>query len=325
MTIIIRYLLTQIFAAFPALFFCMPVSAQDSYVEFINHSKIHLSEPLTGTSRKLFEPGWGVAEFLNRKGEKIRLLPDEHLTSTGGAIFSPTEYWKISPSGKYAVLVVIRAGILGNPQDQEVTSRQYCPVLNTASGCLESIQSGEICAGDWDKKRDVWMVAGEQNDSTSIIRGLLSGNQNATEIWHDYSTNKISFINTKLQERLKDNLGVTNLLACDPVGAKNRGVYRLIADQLKAEGDIVGSIYVMQKLNTDDPSKDNIYSHKIANDKAWLYKEADISSKTSMYLIKGDLVRIINYQGEDWLFVDYKKSDDSHIRRWVQSKSVVVR
>jgi len=50
-------------------------------------------------------------------------------------------------------------------------------------------------------------------------------------------------------------LGITNLVACDPIQDKNREAYKLIADQLRAEGNSVHSIYVMEKLNA---SKHNV-------------------------------------------------------------------
>src|ERR1700733_948823 len=121
---------TSMLVAFASCFLCILASAKDLYAELPGNYKIHLSEPLTASSRKLFEPGWGVAEFLGRQGEKMRLFPDEHFTSIGGVIFCPPEYWRISPSGKFVVLVILRAGLLGDPQDNKVTSRQYCPVLN---------------------------------------------------------------------------------------------------------------------------------------------------------------------------------------------------
>jgi len=51
--------------------------------------------------------------------------------------------------------------------------------------------------------------------------------------------------------------------------------------------------------------------------KAWLYGDADGSRKTAMYLIRGDLVHIINSNGNDWLFVEYRKSDGSALRKWI--------
>ena len=313
------------FGAFSICFFCTSVSAEDFYVQLSNSSKIHLSEPLTAASRKLFEPGWGVAEFLDWQGEKTRLFSGEHFTSTGGVIFSPPEYWKISPSRKYAVLVILRAGLLGDPQDKKVTSRQYCPVLNTTSGCLESIQSGELCSGEWDKKRDVWTVVGDKDDSTSIMVGTQFRNKSATEVWGDFSKNKMSFTNIKLQERLEDNLGVTNLMACDPIRDTNRVAYKLIADQLRAEGNSADSTYIMEKLNSLNYNKDDKKTSQVAVDKAWLYRDANVSSKTSMYLVRDDVVRITSSHGNDWFFVEYKKSDNSHLRKWMQSKDLSVR
>ena len=243
------------FVAFASCFLCTLVSAKDSYVELSDNSKIRLSEPLGAANRKLFEPGWGAAEFLSPHGKKIGLFPGEHFTSAGGLIFSPPEYWRISPSGRFAVLVVLRAGLIGDPQDKKVTSRQYCPVLNTSSGCLESLQSGELCAGEWDKTRDIWTVVGENDDPTSIMLGTQSRTKDATKVWDDFLKIKTPFTYSKLHERLEENLGITNLVACDPIQDKNREAYKLIADQLRAEGNSVHSIYVMEKLNA---SKHNV-------------------------------------------------------------------
>jgi len=310
--------------AFASCFLCILASAKDLYAELPGNSKIHLSESLTASSRKLFEPGWGVAEFLGRQGEKMRLFPDEHFTSIGGVIFCPPEYWRISPSGKFVVLVILRAGLLGDPQDNKVTSRQYCPVLNTISGCLESIQTGELCAGEWDKTRDNWIVIGEGDDATSIMLGTQFGSKSATEAWSEFSKKKVSFANIKLKERLQDDLGVKNLMACDPIRDKNRAIYKLIADQLQEEGDSADSTYIMEKLNSSNYNEDAKRKSQVAVDKAWLYGSANVSSRTSMYLIRGDLVQIMRSNGNGWLFVEYKKSDGSDLRKWMQSKYLSV-
>jgi hypothetical protein len=129
------------------------VNANELNKQFPNKSEIRLSEPLAGESLDLFEPGWGAAEFIGYDGKRTRLLPDEHFTSVGGTIFSEPDFWSISPSGKYVVLLILRTGLLGDPRDRNVAARQYCPVINTQTGCLESIQTGELCAGQWDKKK----------------------------------------------------------------------------------------------------------------------------------------------------------------------------
>jgi hypothetical protein len=320
----IRFIRAFAFVAFSICFSITSVRAEDFYVELSSDSRVHLSEPLTAVSRKLFEPGWGVAEFLGPQGKKIRLFTDEHFTSTGGVIFSPPEYWKISPSGKFAVLVILRAGLLGDPQDKKVTSRQYCPVLNTTSGCLESVQSGEICAGEWDKKRDIWSVIGENENSTSIMLGTQFGNKSATEVWDDFSNKKLLLTNINLQERLEDNLGVTNLMACDPIQNKNRAIYQLIADQLHEEGDRADATYIMKRLDSSH-NEGTEKKWQVAVDKSWLYGSANVSSRTSMYLIRGDLVRVTSSHEGDWLLVEYEKSDGSRLIKWMRSKDLILR
>jgi len=320
----IRIIRALIFSALAACFLCPPVNAEDLYVKLPNSSYIHLSKPLTAASLKLFEPGWGRAEFIGAVGERIQLFSSEPFISTGGVIFSPPEYWKISPSGKFAVLVIIRAGLLADPQDKKVASRQYCPVLNTTSGCLESIQSGELCAGEWDKKRDIWTVLGENENSTPIMLGTQFGNQSAVEVWDNFSKKKMFLTNMKLRERLEDNLGITNLMACDPIQNKNRAAYQLIVDQLHEEGDSADARHIMNKLDSPNHNKDAERKSQVAVDKSWLYDNANVSSRTSMYLIRGDLVRVTRSYGNNWLFVEYKKSDGSALRKWMQSKDLTV-
>lgn len=137
-----------------------------------------LSEPLTAKEQANFGPGWKIATYISSKGERIELFPMEAFTSEGGVIFDDGGSPKISPTGKYAVIYVLRTGIVtpGASGKPEIYTRQYCPILETKTGCILSDQSGEICAGQWGGQGDrldrSWTRGGrERPNSQAPIRG----------------------------------------------------------------------------------------------------------------------------------------------------------
>jgi len=67
---------------------------------------------------------------------------------------------------------------------------------------------------------------------------------------------------------------------------------------------------------------------KVTEEKAWLYDSPYASSRSKMYIIKGDLVVIKDYkfsqnEGEDWFLVEYYNDIKKiSIIKWVKGKSI---
>ncbi|WP_158907152.1 hypothetical protein, partial [Burkholderia sp. L27(2015)] len=130
-----------------------------------------------------------------------------------------------------------------------VVSRQYCPVLVTKTGCLISIQAGEICGGQWDKKRDRWKVGVGGDIEADTAAMVNPGFSTAHDLWNEFykATTSISG-RYKLQDALVDNLGIMNLMTCEPPTENNRDSYAAIARQLIKEGDRTDAEYIEKKL-----------------------------------------------------------------------------
>lgn len=234
------------------LLFLSNAYAKDGVLSICNRSEIIFSDPVSKKERRLYESGWKKALVTTPSGAIINLLPQERLSKLGGTIFSELDYLRVSPSGKYVVLSIVRAGILGyDPRAKNspsVSSRQYCPVLATETGCLLSNQTGQICGGQWDKEKDLWVVGlGDQIDEDTHAMIKLEFKA-VREIWREFSGSQKSKITYKLSDRISDDLGVENLVACHPLNRENMDVYALIANQLKIEGQIHDGAFIERKL-----------------------------------------------------------------------------
>ncbi len=235
-----------------ASFFIIFITWTYAYGEsliFDGGSRIDYLEPILESE---FGTGWKRAVFVSAGGSKFDLFPMERLSIDGGVVFSDPADALISPSGRFAVFSIVRAGRLfkiGGEGGEEIASRQYCPVIDTQSGCIVSNMTGEICGGRWDAKVDLWLL-GERGDFRDIAKVMAGGNpESAREIWGGFL--KISKRNKgfKLSEMIMDSLGVPNILACDPPSHGNKEVYDLISSKLKSEGDIYYEKYIKSKFN----------------------------------------------------------------------------
>ncbi|MFM0226310.1 hypothetical protein [Paraburkholderia dipogonis] len=224
-------------------------SVEQEKINFRGGSSIVFSQPLKHNEAKKFGLGWKRAVFLETTGNQIPLFQMEYFASaTGGLIFAGSHSLRISPSGDYAVLDVVRGGVVdpGPSGTPEESSRQYCPVLNTASGCLVSMQTGELCGGDWSGNADKWLVTGYGYDATEAMVGY--GFSKASDMWGQFSKSTTLNGTARIKQYLVDNLGVVNMMACEPPTASNRNSYTLIARQLIKEGDRADAAYILKRL-----------------------------------------------------------------------------
>ncbi len=73
------------------------------------------------------------------------------------------------------------------------------------------------------------------------------------------------------------------------------------------------SALVIESIKCTTPST-------IIVDKQYLHNEATSSSKTKMYLIKGDNIQILE-EKDDWLYILYRGRKD--IRKWIPKKAII--
>lgn len=223
-------------------------SAEREKIDFRGGSSLIFSLPLKGREAKTFGPGWKRAVLEEASGRETPLFPMESFASMGGVIFARDYSPRVSPSGRYAVLDVLRAGVVdpGPSGTAEDSGRQYCPVLDTASGCIVSMQAGELCGGNWSEKADEWIVTGYEYDATkAMIQYEFSG---ANELWNQFQKSVKLNGSASIRQHLVDSAGLINIMKCEPPNTSNRASYSLIARQLIREGDRNDAAYIEQEL-----------------------------------------------------------------------------
>ncbi|WP_459710813.1 hypothetical protein [Paraburkholderia sp. 2C] len=227
--------------------------ASTDRISFSTGATLVFSSSLTSEERKKFGTGWKTAIYSNMNGQQFNLFPLETLTSSNGILFDDSYPPQISPTGKYAVIDVVRVGILqaGPSEKAEVQSRQYCPVLETTTGCIVSNETGELCGGVWDKRKDRWIVRGLEYDTNTPM--LQYQFKTANILWSEYASTRNKPFHPSIRNLIFSNLGITNLMACDPPGADNIASYKNIQIELERAGDIENSHYILQKLQIPGP------------------------------------------------------------------------
>lgn len=296
--------------------------ANEDHTLLAGGATLTLSEPLTANEQANFGPGWKVATYVSSEGEEIDLFPTEAFTSEGGVIFDDGGSPRKSPTGKYAVIDVLRAGIVtpGASGKPEIYTRQYCPVLEAKTGCVLSVESGSVCAGQWGRRGDRWIVPGPTGDMSSVM--LKRQFHDANTLWSGYVNSIGKPFQTSIRDQLSSTLGIGNLMACDRLSANNIAAYRNIAMTLNADGDGASAEYIERGLREVAGKGWAEALRKIVVQRAFLFDKPGEKYQSKMYLIEGDDVRIIGMKGSAWLKVEYVKRDGRSIRKWIRSESV---
>lgn len=298
-------------------------SEAQSRFEFPGGGALLFSAPLGANDSANFGPGWRRAVYLSRTGKSIDLLPMESLTSEEGIVYENDFPPRISPTGRYVALDVIRVLMVSSAPGDKPTaqSRQYCPVLDTQTGCIVSMQTGELCGGDWSEGHDSWVVDSKNQDD--VDGAMLNYDfDSANVLWQAYLVASKSSARYSIKSALRDNLGVANMMACEPPSAVNRSAYAQIAGQLKREADRNDAKYMEVNLAQTAQGKETVPTSKIVVDKAPLYDQPDDTFKTRMYLVKGDEVVLLDTSKSNWILVRYVEKDGDSILKWLKAGSV---
>jgi hypothetical protein len=209
-------------------------SENQAAIVFANHSRLVMSAPVPESLVGKFGSGWTQLVFVRPDGAAVRLLANDGLTADGGIVFSAPRDEAASADGRYVVIDLTRSGVLetgdGKPT---VTGRQYCPIVDTGTGCVVRDETGDICGGKWDAKRSAWLdvVGTGEAQAMSAFR-----KPTAEAIWAQYSRARADGIKGYLD--VVDGLG--NLKACDPPNAGNARYYAEIEGALGPATRTVG-------------------------------------------------------------------------------------
>jgi len=279
---------------------------------------IELKGPLSGELKNRFGEGWAKATFISKDSQHLQLLPEEQLTKNGGIVFEDIDRRSVSATGRFVVLPIVRQGTLENAgENPRIEGREYCPVVETATGCIVTMQTGEICGGEWTSKNDRWMSAHVDRTEEMITKTTAGANA----LWKEFSN---ASVRLKLHDVIISNMGVSNVMACDPISDANREIYSAIARQLKTEKAIPQAEYIESKLalSTRKPPRLAGARFRVSVDRAWLYDLPRADAKTKMYIIRGDVVTVLGADKSGWTQVDYSEDNGRVLRKWIRTDSV---
>ncbi|WP_152561974.1 hypothetical protein [Cupriavidus sp. SK-3] len=322
MTMRIKHMVAII--SITVLFASLAMAGED-VLQINRQSRIEFSDPLQGWDKDTYGAGWKRARLIKPSGEIVELLPSERLTSIGGTIFSGAFYSSVSPSRKYVFLSTINTGVVGDgPAEvgKNIHSRAYCPVISTESGCILSNNTGEVCGGHWEGKKDLWRYGADDRTDTMFKWTSFK----AKDIWKSFvkSENFAKSVDWRDEPKINDavvrSFGLINMLACDPPSAKNRGAYLLVARQLEVEGRGIDAKFLRKKSNISANKNSGV--DRVTAEKSWLYDGPEEPARTRMYLIKGDEVEIISTSSSGWVYVEYKGKNKMAIRKWIKGSSI---
>lgn len=294
-------------------------SDQQSVMAFPNHARLVFSTPVPPALSKEFGPGWTRLTFVRPDGTQLPLIPDELLTGDGGVIFSTVGNRALSPGGRYLVLDLTRNGITENEAGKSVTaSREFCPILDTANGCVSRDYTGAVCGGAWDNKAEIWRSQLDSGRADAQPMNMLE-KPTAKAIWTQYSRAKSAGI----KPFLRSALGLDNLYACDPPAAGNASYYAQIEDAPGGKASTKPSTLPPVDVGpAPSPDASNLSERTVNSERAWLYERPSVGSIRHGYLIRGDRVTVIGEQDTGWIQIRYSRVGKSPIEAWMQKQDI---
>lgn len=292
--------------------------AQDrSEMDFPNHARLVYSVPVSPALSHQFGPGWTRLTITRPDGTTLPIIPDETLTAGGGVIFSTVGDKARSHDGRYVVLDLTRNGVTeteaGKPT---VASREFCPILDTETGCVARDYTGAVCGGAWDEKDAVWHSQLDSGKTDSESMKTLE-KPTARAVWTQFSQAKA----TNIKPFLRVALGLDNLRACDPPSAENAGYYTQIraalGDTTQTTSNPAPASAGTRPADTGAPP-----TWTVQVDRAWLYEQPSVGSNRHGYLIRGDRVAVIGEQKPDWVRIRYVRAGKAPVEAWLERQSL---
>lgn len=294
-------------------------SEQQSVMVFPNHAQLVFSTPVPSTLSQKFGPGWTRLTFVRPDGTQLPLIPDELLTGDGGVIFSTVGSHALSPRGRYLVLDLTRNGITENEAGKSVAaSREFCPILDTANGCVSRDYTGAVCAGAWDNKGEIWRSQLNSGRADAQSMNTLE-KPTAKAVWTQYDRAK----SADIKPFLRVALGLGNINACDPPDAGNASYYAHIEDALHGKASTATSALLPVDIGASpSPDASNLPEWTVQSQRAWLYERPSVGSIRHGYLIRGDRVTVMGEQDTGWVRIRYTRVGKSPIEAWMQKQDI---
>lgn len=277
--------------------------------DFPSGASLTFSKPVLESEVNIYGRGWKSAVYSDGRKASYLLFALDPLTLAGGVVYD-TSRIRISRTGRYVVLDMLRIGTVDSGPNEKpfVDSKEYCPVMDTTSGCVLSNNSGAMCSGQWDVTQDKWLDSTGKSDLTGAMLNYQFAPSNL--LWTSYLAAKNKPYRYPLKDAVRDNLGAQNMLMCERIDQTNTETYNEIADELEAE-DANAEATILRKA-----LKFLHESATIAVPKAFLFDAPDVVSQTKAYLVKGDLVEILDRSRGDWVLIEYSGKRVT-VRKWI--------
>lgn len=291
-------------------------SAQDRLqMDFPNHARLIYSAPVSPELSRRFGPGWTHLTITRPDGSTLPIIPDEPLTADGGVIFSTVGAAARSHDGRYVVLDITRNGVTETEDGKPtVASREYCPILDTQTGCVARDYTGAVCGGAWDDQEAVWHSQLDSGKRDSESMATLE-KPTARVVWTQFSQAKT----TDIKPFLRVALGIENLRACDPPSAENAGYYAQIQAALGDSSRVMSSSVPAGAIPADLTSPP-VWTVKV--DRSWLYERPSVGSNRHGYLIRGDHVAVIGEEKPDWVRIRYIRAGKAPLEAWLKRQDL---
>ena len=279
-----------------------------------NHARLIYSAPVSPELSRTFGPGWTRLTVARPDGSTLPIIPDEPLAAEGGVIFSTVGAAARSHDGRYVVLDITRNGVTETEDGKPtVASREYCPILDTQTGCVARDYTGAVCGGTWDDQEAVWHSQLDSGKRDSESMATLE-KPTARSVWTQFSQAKT----TGIKPFLRVALGIDNLRACDPPSAENAAYYARIQAALGAP-HATSSSAPAGAIPADITSA-LVWTVKV--DQSWLYERPSVGSNRHGYLIRGDHVAVIGEEKPDWVRIRYIRAGKAPLEAWLKRQDI---
>ncbi len=288
-------------------------------MDFSNHARLVYSAPVSSELSRTFGQGWTRLTITLPDGRSLPIIPDEPLTAAGGVIFSTVPTHARSSDGRYVVLDLTRNGITDSEDGKSVVaSREFCPILDTQTGCVARDYSGAVCGGAWDDKAPVWRSQLDSGETDLQSMKALE-KPTAQAVWTQFSQAKAA----NIKPFVRVALGIDNLRACDPPSAENAGYYAQIQTALGNPAHVANHPTQASagRPPSNPPGAPSTWTVQV--DRAWLYEQPSVGSNRHGYLIRGDHVAVIGEQTPDWARIRYIRPGKAPLEAWMEQRDII--
>lgn len=284
---------------------------------FSNHARLVYSAPVSSELSRTFGQGWTRLTITLPNGSSLPIIPDEPLTATGGVIFSTVATNALSSDGRYVALDLTRNYVTESEDGKpSVASREFCPILDSQTGCVARDYTGAVCGGAWDSKDAIWHSQLDSGGPDSQSMKALE-KPTAQAVWTQFSQAK----DTNIKPFVRVALGIDNLRACDPPSAENAGYYAQIEAALGSSARVTR--HPTQAFAGSPPSNPCAPpTWTVQVDRAWLYERPSVGSNRHGYLIRGDHVAVIDQQTPDWARIRYIRPGKAPLEAWLEQRDI---